>query len=590
MKIKFIKNIWVIFITNLLVGCASQLTNGNAIAHAQETHSSETQIQSPSTLSSKSGDFVSAQQEYMHNILVAEIARLRGNYHLAAKYFFEIANHFRDLGFVELATRTALSAQEYDIATKAASLWITLAPNNLYAYQLLGKILLHQKHTEAMVAHLETMIDNFKDEPQQLATLMGVMLEQQKDQNFALDIMKKLATKRPNEPIILLTYSRLLGHANQIEQALEVLRTLLDRVPNHVEGVPLYAYLLNQQNKQVLALQWMKEALYKYPDKQEWRLIYARMLADAEQFKESIRQFKQLLPQSEQSDDILYALGILSLQIKQPSTAKKYFKVLLKRGERANIARYYLGQIAQEEKDLQKALFWYHKVEDGSNYLNAQARIALILVELGKLEQAIEHLRSVPLSSQEDALTLMQLEAELLVEQKRYPQALEIYERLIKLKPDNIDILYMRAMLYEKMGNINQLERDLRHILELEPKNADALNALGYTLTEHTGRHQEAYKLIKQALILSPTDYYILDSMGWVLYKMGKYAEAIVYLREALLKKNDPEIAAHLGEVLWTKGDRQTAQKVWEKAQSNFPNDEMLHKVMRRFLPLKGNE
>jgi len=353
--------------------------------------------------------------------------------------------------------------------------------------------------------------------------------------------------------------------------------------------VPLYAYLLDKQGKHSLALKWLKEALDKFPQQQEWRLMYARMLVDAEQFEESIKQFKLLSQDSQQKADILYALGVLSLQIKDNSAAKKYFMALLDSGQKVNTARYYLGQIAQDAKDLQKAIYWYKQIDGGSNYLNAHARIALILAEQGELDKAIEHLRSLHAERQDEIINLMLLEAELLTDQKQYRQVMKIYDRVLNSAPDNIEVLYQRAMLHEKMGRIDLLERDLRRLLEIEPENADALNALGYSLTVHTDRYQEAYELIKQALLLSPTDYYILDSMGWVLYKMGQYAEAIAYLRKAQATREDPEMAAHLGEVLWMSGERQAAKEVWEKAQKTFPNDEKLREVIRQFLDSKDN-
>ncbi len=233
------------------------------------------------------------------------------------------------------------------------------------------------------------------------------------------------------------------------------------------------------------------------------------------------------------------------------------------------------------------ALSWYRQVEGGSNYLTAQARIAAIFAKQGQLDKAVEHLQTVPFSNQEEAISMMLLEAELLDEHKRYHQAMETYDRALKLEQDNTDVLYMRAMLYEKMGKVPQLEQDLRRVLELEPNNIDALNALGYSLAEHTERYQEAYNLIKQALLLSPNDYYILDSMGWVLYKMGKYTEAITYLRKAHVLQHDPEVAAHLGEVLWKNGDQQMAKAVWKKALKAFPDDEKLRRVMQRFVPVK---
>jgi tetratricopeptide (TPR) repeat protein len=582
-KIKVLgKNVGVIILMNLLMGCANQLTpQGGAHAEPNPAQPSENKPQ----VVSSAALFTSLQQQYMYKVLVAEIAARRGYYEIAATYFSDVAKRTRHPYLVERATLVALHARQYDIATAAARLWVEIAPDNLNARQILVKMLSRQQNTAEILRHLEAMVANVKDNPQQQQEVI-TLLEQQ-DPQAALQWLEQLVTKLPDDVTTLLIYARLLINAEQLDQAQAVLQQLLQQIPNHSQAVPLYAYLLEKQGQSKQALQWLKQALYQYPQQQEWRLMYARLLAEAEEFDESIHQFEQLLSQHPRQGDILYALGVLSLQKEQLTTAKKYFTELLKLGEQNNIAGYYLGQIAQVENDLTTALSWYQKVDEGPVYLNAQARIALILSEQGHLDQAIEHLQNVVVEDEEEAITLIQLEAELLIDKEQYDQAMTAYNRALQLKPDNIDLRYSRALLAEKIGLLEQLEQDLRYILLIEPNNVNALNALGYSLTTHTTRYQEAYELIKQALQLSSNheEYYILDSMGWVLYKMGNYAEAIAYLRKAQAQQNDPEVAAHLGEVLWKSGDQVAAQSVWKDALEKFPDNEMLQQVIQRFLP-----
>ena len=592
-KIKlFCKNLGIIVLTNVLMGCAGpRAHDDDAIAQKTPETTSESRIyfrHLPSNLV----PFGSQQQEYMYKLLVAEVARLRGNNALAAKYFLDVAEQTRDPRFAESATRTAWHAQNYQMALEAARLWVSLDPDNPQARQILSQILLRQKRTEEAVGYLETVVESVKDDPQQLLSVMEAMMGQT-NQAKALELIEQVIAKQQKDPVMLWTYSRLLVHVNQLDKAMEVLRTLLTLVPNHDQAIPLYGLLLEKQDKDEQALQWMEEALHKYPDQQEWRLVYAQMLADAEQYEQSIQQFQRLLPEYTEKGDILYALGVLFLETKQLSDAKEHFIQLIKIEQRLNNAQFYLGQIAQQEKDLENALNWYYQVKEGKDtsiYLNAQAQIALILAEQGQLDKAIQHLRSVPVSREEYALNLIQLEADLLIDQKSYQQAMAAYDRALKLKPNNVNVLYMRALLAEKIGLWKQLEQDLRRVLVIDPKNVNALNALGYSIADNTEyfqteRLQEAYQLIKQALALRPDDHYILDSMGWVLYRMGNYAQAIAYLRKALSKQDDPEMAAHLGEVLWVNGDRPAAIRVWEKALGAFPEDDKLREVMNRFLP-----
>ena len=592
MKIKlFCKNLGVILLANLLMGCANGSpigSNPTKTPNPDDPCSSFALINSEDLYESEvsfDGSFASPQQDYMYKTLVAEIARLRGNNALAAEYFFEIAIKTRDQRFAERATETAMYAKKFDIAMKAAYLWTTIVPNNSHARQILAGLLLRQNCTFEAIKHIEAITDILKGSPQQLKLVLETMLKQQP--SSSLKFMEELLKKRQNHPVMLLIYSRLLIQAKQLKQAQEVLHKLLVLVPDHDEAVPLYAYLLKVQNQRLAARQWMETALNKYQDKAEWRFIYARMLAEAEQFEEAIRQFQRLLLKYPQHSEILYTLGALSIQTKQLSIAKGYFQKLIKVGERVNAAKYYLGQIAYDEKDLEKALFWYYQVKQETNYfLNAQARIAYILVELGQFDKAIEHLQTVVLKSDdpEEMISLMLFEAELLVEQEHHHQAMEAYNRALRLKADNVDALYMQALLYETMGSMSKMEQNLRRVLILAPENIDALNALGYSLTEHSARYQEAYRLIKQALTLNPNNYYILDSMGWVLYKMGNYVEAIAYLRKAQSQQNDPEVAAHLIQVLWANGEYQAARQELEQAIKAFPDDEKLREVANSFL------
>ena len=584
MKFKLLgKNLGVIILANLLMGCANQVTPSGE-AKAQE-NPKELQNHSPPLEGSSKNTFSSKQEEYLYKILVGEIAAQRGQTALAIEYFYDVAEYTQDPNLAERATRIALDAQNYSLAVKAARLWVKFAPKDPQAYQMLSGMLLHEQRTEEAVQQLEAMLDNMKGESQEKLETIALFVEQHKDRKYALELMEKLVSKRQNDPIALLTYARLLIHVNSFDKAVERLKQLLKVAPEHDQGVPLYAYVLDKQDHTDQALQWLHTSLLKHPEKYEWRLVYARMLAKTEQFDKAIEQYLQLLPQASDKADILYALGVLSLQTEQLSTAKNYFLELLKIGEREDTAYYYLGQIFEMEKDLDQALSWYKKIEGNVHYLNAQARIAMILVEQGHLDQALEHLHNIRTENEEDSLKLLQFEAELLIDQKQYERAMDTYNRALTQAPDNTELLYMRALLAEQMGQMDQLEQDLRHILAIDPNHIQALNALGYSLADTTDRYQEAYELVSKAFKLRPDDYYVLDSMGWVLHKMGRHQEASVFLQRALAKKNDPEISAHLGEVLWANGEKEKAKKVWEDALKEFPEDEKLRDVVNRFLP-----
>jgi len=284
-------------------------------------------------------------------------------------------------------------------------------------------------------------------------------------------------------------------------------------------------------------------------------------------------------------------LGLLFLESEQLEEAKHYFMQALKYGDQHDNVYFNLGQIEELKNHPNQSLIWYEKVAESLEYVDAQARITMILNEQGKWREAIQRLHAISLKNK-DKLALMQIEAELLTEQKLYSQAMAVYNRALQINPKDIDILYMRGLLAGKMNCMAQLERDLHSILALKPNHIEALNALGYSLADRTDRYEEAYQFIKKVLDLQPNNHYVLDSMGWVLYKMGDYEQALDYLYKAqpteesdieLSDEFSAEHAGHLGEVLWISGDEESAKAVLKKALEEFPDNEKLHQITQYF-------
>jgi len=589
MKIKLLcRNLGLIIFANFLMGCASQATN-EGTASAQESKSSETTPVDDEVIKltgTNTETFLTLQQEYLYKALVAEIAFQRGYYPLAAKYFLEVAEQTQDLRLVEQATRIALYAKEDSITIAAARLWVKLAPNNSTARQVLGEMLLREDRLEEAVEQIEAMFKTAPAEPQELLEVIANLLEQQKDQERAFNLLEELVSKWQNQPWALLIYARSLIRSKQLDKAQPVLEKLLRLKPQHEVAVPLYAVVLYEQKHTKEGLEWLKQSLLKQPNNTKWRLTYAKLLTKDRQFDRAITQFEELLKISPDKAGILQALGVLSLQMEQPQVAKNYFLKLLKTGgEQAETAYFSLGKIAEDDNNYDQAISWYQKIQAGTHYIDAQAKIAGLLAKKGQLETAIKHLHSIQVNSDNEKFSLIQVEAELLIEYKHYEQAMATYNRALENNPENVDLLYLRALLAEQIGQFDQLERDLRQILSIDPNNVQAMNALGYSLADVTDRHDEALQLIKKALELRPEDYYILDSMGWVLYKMGNYVEAIRYLRKALAQKEDSEVMAHLGEVLWVSGAPEEAKQIWREGLEQFPDDEQLRETVKRFLP-----
>jgi tetratricopeptide (TPR) repeat protein len=299
---------------------------------------------------------------------------------------------------------------------------------------------------------------------------------------------------------------------------------------------------------------------------------------------EALKQFIRLTEISPKNEELHFFAGVLALQLKQTDIAKKHLEKVVKLdSQRAFEANYYLGQVAELEEDYKEAIIRYSSVRRGELYFNAQIRVVALLSEQQKFQQARDHLKSIRPANDQQQIQLYLLEGDVLREARQYDDAKQFYSSILDSRPDETSIRYARALIAEKLGELDLLESDLRTILQTEPENAQVLNALGYTLADRTKRYDEALQYIQKAMELQPDDAAVIDSMGWVKYRLGDYEAAVAHLRKANELAKDPEIAAHLGEVLWVMGKKNDALKVWEKSLKEHPEHEALLKTMKRF-------
>ncbi|MDH5535737.1 MAG: tetratricopeptide repeat protein, partial [Betaproteobacteria bacterium] len=317
------------------------------------------------------------------------------------------------------------------------------------------------------------------------------------------------------------------------------------------------------------------------------RLNYARLLVTEKKFPEARTQFELLLASHPQNADVTMAVALLAMQANDYDAAEAQLKRALElKYKDPDAVRLYLGQVSEERKRYDQALEWYSTVGRGEQYINAQSRYAGVLAKQGRLPDARQHLQQVSAKDNQQRVQLTQAEAQLLREASAYQDAFDVLGRALEKLPNAPDLLYDHAMAAEKVNRVDVLETNLRQLIKIRPDHAHAYNALGYTLADRNERLAEARELIETALKLSPDDPFILDSMGWVLFRLGQKQEAITYLKRAFGQRPDPEIAAHLGEVLWMYGERDEARKIWNDVLKEHPKNEVLRKTIDRFVPV----
>jgi tetratricopeptide (TPR) repeat protein len=523
--------------------------------------------------------------ELLYQLLLAEFSGQAGALNLSASLYLKMAQETADPRLAQRATRIAIYARDLEVALPASRLWVELSPQNVEARQTAAALLISSGRSDEALPHLENLLHAAPGGESQGYMLIANLLSRAQDKEQAIALMEQLAAGQSDNPDALYATAHLAYQLDMHEKAGQLLETLLARHPDHTQALLLQARVLHGMGKGEAALQSLQRALQQNPDNDQLRMTYARMLVEASRLAEARQEFRLLNRHLPDDRDVLYALGLLALEADDTTEAKGYFSKLINDGEHEAEARFALGQIAESRKQSGEAIKWYQSVPHGERYMEAQLQAARLIAQIQGLEEARRYLQELPLDSAEDQIQRYLAEAELLSTHERYEEAMAIYDEALVLFIDNRRLLYARALTAEKVDRLDILEQDLRRILSMDPDNAQSLNALGYTLTDRTNRHQEALGYIERAYQLSPDDPAILDSMGWVHYRLGRLEEAIKFLQQAAEAANDGEIAAHLGEVLWVSGRKEEAMKVWNEALKSAPDHKVLQQTIERFNP-----
>jgi tetratricopeptide (TPR) repeat protein len=520
-----------------------------------------------------------------YHLMVAEIAIMRGQIELAVEYYLSVARSQNNPEIAERAVRIAVYGQNLEAATEAAQRWVELAPDKVEARQTILAIYIRQDKPDKAFQYLDDIIGTSTLSEQKLFGSVLAVLAREKNMTTVLSVTRRVAQKYPERAYAQYMHGMLAAQGDQSTEALEYLdRALLIQ---DIEGAHnSRANLLLKLGRREEAVISLYKSVLARPDNQKLRLTYARLLVDIKQYEKARVQFEILHRASPRDADLLYSLGLLSLESQRLDDAEKYMLELVQMNQREGESQYYLGRINEGLGRYQKAIDWYRQVHISDYLFDAKLHIADLLGKTGRYDQAHDQLDAMLKGSQSNGslVRIYLAMGELLRSEARFEEAVEVYTTALDIVPGNTDLLYSRGLVAERIGRLDILEQDILEILETEPDNAYALNVLGFTLADQTDRYQEAYGYLQRAIEIRPDDAAIIDSLGWVNYRLGNYDEAIRLLQRALSQFDDSEIAAHLGEVLWVSGARGEAKEVWQRALRKVPDDPLLQKTMRRFI------
>lgn len=523
----------------------------------------------------------------VYQFLLAEIAGARGQIGLSAQLYIDLARATRDPRIARRATEIAMYSRNPQLAGEAARLWTETAPGSEEARRVLAGVS-SQMASSAPVNLEQVQIQLARTLAQSNTRLAQNLLSLNRalagipDKEAAQGIVRRLTDPYLDLPEAHIARAQAAMIAEEPMQALGAVDTALQLRPGWEPAVQLKAQILQHTGATAEAVRQLEAELARNPDSASLRLTYARALVSAQRFDAARDEFRRLLAANPGDPELLYAVGLLSMQLDDTADAEARYLEALEAGHpQPDLIRLQLGQIAEQRGEGVLARKWFGEVGDERHHSEAMIRSAQSLAHEGSVNEARALLKAQQ-GSDEDMRRYLLAEAQLLREAERTDEALAVLDQALAATPDDVDLLYETAMLAERVNRIEVMEARLRRVIELEPEHAHAHNALGYSLADRNMRLDEAEALIARAHELSPDDAFILDSLGWVRFRRGDAAGALEHLERAYTIRQDAEIAAHLGEVLWALDRREDANRIFDEARRAHPDNSLLADTVRR--------
>ena len=531
--------------------------------------------------------------ELFYQLLVSEMQVNQGQPGAGFSLMLEAARKQKRTELFRRAVEIALQARSGESALQAARAWTDSQPRSAEAQRSVLQILLALDRPSELTEPLQTLLRLVPPEQRQdLIAALPQTLSRLNDKQAALRSVSPVLTEAARQPRLAgaawTSLGRLQLAAGQKDQALESGQKAMAMAGQSVQPAWLALLLFEQQQPgaEPLLQRWLEQAAG--PDAHSIRLEYARLLAEQQRKLDASRQIDTLTRERPEVAEPWLLGGLLALQTGRLDEASRSLQRYLSlqstetSGRGPTQARLLLSETAEQQGRLDQAIGWLEQIEDDEAQPAVQARRALLLARQGRLPEARAMLRSLPASGPADERRKLLTEAQLLRDLGHYDEALGVYAEAMQRFPQDSDIAYERAMVAEKTGRIDEMERLLRELIERAPDYGHAYNALGYSLADRNQNLDEARELIRRALALLPDDPFIQDSLGWVEFRLGNLTEARRLLQGAFDQRADAEIAAHLGEVLWTLGERDAARQIWQRGLQLQPDNDTLKRTLQR--------
>ena len=527
-------------------------------------------------------EYGSFTEDQLYEAIVSELSAQRGQVVEAGESYFDLAMSTRDLTIIQRAIQFASVNADTNALLQLGLLWAQLEPTNSQPQLLLSIQFLESGAFGQAISHMSRVLDlGGNMDFAALSSRTGRLNPQ--DRSVLIENLRRLKGEFGNQTSIHLTLVQLLAQNGNFEEALTEIELLKDDTDLTPNMVMLESQILQSLDNPERATRVMRTGVARFETDKTLRLNYARLLIQNEEYEQAQEQFQILVKQDPQDWETLYSVALLDTQLENFDRAIAAYTKLIAVDQRADESQYNLGLIYQQQDNLGKSIENFRQVRIGtSNFLAAQQQATRLSIQSGRLDDAHDWLSQLSRGQPRLEVLFTTIESSLLIQEGHPDAAEQLLNTALNKFPNETDLLFARVLYYDSQSNPDGSERDLKQIIIMQPEDSRALNHLGYMLADQTTRHEEALELIERAIAISPGEPAIIDSLGWALYKVGRYEEALMQMRRAFAAFPDDEVASHLGEVLWALERFDEAMRVWQDALETEPESPLIAEAMKR--------
>ena len=539
-------------------------------------------VSEPASEAEPNQEYGAFTEEQLYRAIVGELEANSGDIAAAGDSYLDLALGTKDLGVILRAVQFASIANDTNALLQLGLVWASVDPTDPQPQLLLAIEYLEAGAFDRAIPRMARVLElGGSIDFSALSSRTGQLNPQSRAQ--LIKALEPLFTQFPDDDSLALTQVQLLAQSGEYDAALTALDTARAQVTQTAGTVLLETQILQNMGRADDAARVMRAGVKVFDTDPILRASLARLYISQDKFDDALEQYTILIAQDAENWEAVYAKALVHLEIEEYGEAESLFQRLIVSGERVDESRYYLATSFERQGQLERAIDNYRLVSIGTNnFLGAQQQATRLSIALGAVDAAHDWLQRVSRGQPRLEVLFINMEAQLLQQAGLPAKAKQLLDRSLNRYPGEVDLLFARVIYFDSIKDLASSEADLRSIIAIKPDDARALNHLGYMLADQTTRYEEALTLLESAIALNPGDPATTDSLAWAQYKLGRYEDALQNIRRAFAVFPDPEVASHMGEILWMMGRRDEALAVWQRALEGAPDDPLVTEAMQR--------